>query len=202
MLRMTRPDTDDELFTRMRAGDESAFTLLYRRWQGALFRFVLRLSGSAEVAEDVVQEVFLVLMREMCSYDPERGKLASYLYGVARNKLWRRLERERPFVELLANDGCEDQDGPAPNGHQEDALNKLVREESSANLWTAVRGLPHSYREALISCDLQELSYEDAAQVLECPIGTVRSRLHRGRRLLAEKLLRQEFEPGRRAVAG
>jgi RNA polymerase sigma-70 factor (ECF subfamily) len=199
---MTRTDTDDELFTRMRAGDESAFTLLYRRWQGALFRFVLRLSGSAEVAEDVVQEVFLVLMREMCTYDPERGKLASYLYGVARNKLWRRLERERPFVELLANDGSEDQDGPAPYGHREDALSKLVREESSANLWTAIRGLPRSYREAVISCDLQELSYEDAAQVLDCPIGTVRSRLHRGRRLLAEKLLRQEFEPGRQAAAG
>jgi RNA polymerase sigma-70 factor, ECF subfamily len=198
---MTQPGNDDELFLFMRAGDESAFTLLYRRWQGALFRFVLRLSGSAEIAEDVVQEVFLVMMHEMCSFDPGRGKLASYLYGVARNKLWRRLERERPFVELVGDAG-EDQDGPAAHRRQEDALSELLREEGCANLWTAVRGLPRSYREAVVTCDLQELSYEDAAQVLECPIGTVRSRLHRGRRLLAEKLLRQDSEPRRQAAAG
>ncbi len=199
---MTRTASDDELFLRMREGDESAFTLLYRRWQGALFRFVLRQSGSAQIAEDVVQEVFLVMMHEMCSFDPERGKLASYLYGVARNKLWHRLERERSYVELLTDDAGECRDGRAIHGPQEDVLCRLVREEDTATLWTAVRALPRSYREAVVICDLQELSYEDAAEVLECPIGTVRSRLHRGRRLLAEKLLLQDSEPRRQAASG
>src|ERR1700704_5172240 len=87
------PETDDELLTRLRSGDEQAFVALYRRRQAALYRFALHISNSMPVAEDVTQEVFLALLREECGYDPERGTLSGYLFGIARKHVLRHLER-------------------------------------------------------------------------------------------------------------
>ena len=97
---MTLPQTtsDDDLLRQMMAGDEGAFTELYRRRQGGVYRFALHMSGSEAIAEDVTQEVFIVLMREAHNYDPKRGSLAAYLYGISRNHVLRRLERDRLFV--------------------------------------------------------------------------------------------------------
>jgi RNA polymerase sigma-70 factor (ECF subfamily) len=93
-------ETDEELLLRMQSGDEEAFLALYRRRQAGLFRFALHMSGSMPVAEDVTQEVFLALLREDCGYDPDRGTLSGYLFGIARKLVLRHLERGRSNVPL------------------------------------------------------------------------------------------------------
>jgi RNA polymerase sigma-70 factor, ECF subfamily len=187
------PSNDDDLLRRLREGDEAALAALYGRWQAPVFRLALRLSGSREVAEDVAQEVFLALMRGVSGYDPARGPLSSYLFGMARNQVLRRIERERPYVALEPEDEDDVREDPA--GSFADPLDSLVRQEDVERVREAVLSLPLHYREAVVLCDLQLLSYEEAASVLACALGTVRSRLARGRELLAAKLLRRASGP-------
>ena len=91
-------ETDDELLMLMRSGDEQAFLTLYRRRQAAIYRFALHMSGSVTAAEDTTQEVFLALIRDECGFDPERGTLSGYLFGIARKLVLRYLERGRSDV--------------------------------------------------------------------------------------------------------
>lgn len=168
--------SESEMLDRTLAGDEGAFTALYRLRQGAIFRFVLHMTGSVEIAEDVTQETFLVLLTHGRRFDPSRGNLGSFLYGIARNQLLRRLE-SRP---LNPPDG-----DPVSS---EDLFDDLTRRQTIDQVRRAVLTLPTPYREAVVLCDLEETTYEEAAGILEIPIGTVRSRLNRGRALLAHKL--------------
>ena len=178
-------ETDDELLTRLRRGDEAAFVTLYRRRQGAIYRFAMHMSGSATAAEDITQEVFLALLRRECGYDPERGTLSGYLFGIARKLVLRNLERGRADVALET----EPDDASMPElAVIDDPLIDLTRREGTEALRRAVMALPRRYREVVLLCDLEELYYADAAVVLRCPIGTVRSRMHRARALLFEKL--------------
>jgi len=187
---MTRFDpSDDELFERLRSGEGEAFTLLYRRWQGPLYRFALRMSGAAATAEDVVQEVFMALIHRADGYDPTRGRLGPYLYGMARNKVLQRLQRERAYVPLVSGADGEPSAEPASC---DDPLLDLTRRERIEAVRAAILSLPTHYREAVVLGDLQGLSYEDAAAALGCAVGTVRSRLHRGRELLLAKLRTRE----------
>lgn len=172
--------TDEQLLRRMAAGDEDALVALYRRRQGAVYRFAVQMTGSAAVAEDVTQEVFLELLRNPKRFDPSRGSVAAFLYGMARNFVLRRLQGER-------EQGCE------PEVLEQvaatcDPLGDLTRIERIGALREAVLALPRHYREAVVLCDLHEMSYEQAAGVLGCAVGTVRSRLHRARAMLAERL--------------
>src|SRR5215510_896217 len=93
--------TDGELIQLIAAGDEGAFTTVYRTHQARIYRFALLMSGSAATAEDVTQEVFIVLMREASRYDPSRGSLSAYLYGIARNHVLRCLDRDRSYVPII-----------------------------------------------------------------------------------------------------
>src|ERR1041385_4614954 len=179
---------DAELLRLMLGGDEDAFTALYRRRQGAVYRFALQMSGSEALAEDVVQETFMVLMREGRNFDPARGSLAAYLYGIARNHVLRAFDRERALVRFE-----EESEGEGEATHENlvarpDPLGDLTRGEMFERLRLAVLALPPHYREALVLCDLEEMSYAEAADALNCAVGTVRSRLHRARAMLAEKL--------------
>jgi RNA polymerase sigma-70 factor, ECF subfamily len=180
--------SDDELLTLLRAGDEIAFVTLYRRRQGGIYRFALRMSGSEAIAEDVTQEVFLTLMRGDGHYDPSRGSFSAYLFGVARNQVRRRLEKDRFLSPIY--DGDEDCESPTPESlvALNDPLGDLTRKETIASVRQAVLALPAHYREVVALCDLQEMSYADASAALGCAVGTVRSRLHRARALLVEKL--------------
>jgi RNA polymerase sigma-70 factor, ECF subfamily len=187
---MTKPMTssDAELLRLMMTGDEPAFTALYRRHQGIVYRFALLMSGSAQLAEEVTQEVFWALIREAQRFDPARGPLASYLYGIARNQVLRLLARERPYVPLV-EETEEGEAVPLPQLiAQDNPLSDCTRNELSRLVHQAVLALPARYREVIVLCDFQELSYAEAALVLDCPVGTVNSRLHRGHALLLKKL--------------
>jgi RNA polymerase sigma-70 factor (ECF subfamily) len=186
-------ESDDELLNRARAGDESGFVSLYRRMQGPIFRYVLNLTGSTAQAEDVTQEVFMALIRDSCGYNPERGTLAGYLFGVARNQVLRQLDRNRLFVE---SDPEEVERNNSESRFVGDPMIDLLRQEGIEVLRRAVVSLPKRYREVVVLCDLEELDYAEVATLLNCPIGTVRSRLHRARGLLMEKL-QQRSDPKR-----
>jgi len=191
------PETDDKLLIRIRSGDEEAFAALYRQRQAAIYRFALHMSGSMPAAEDVVQEVFLVLLREDCGFDPERGTLSGYLFGIARKLVLRHVERGRSDVALES----ELDEAALPElAVNDDPLAELTEREGIAALRRAVQALPRRYREVVVLCDLEEVDYADAAVALGCPIGTVRSRLHRARGLLLDKL-NQERNP-RQAMRG
>jgi RNA polymerase sigma-70 factor (ECF subfamily) len=188
MTLLSNPN-DAELLRSMAAGNEDAFVALYRRRQGAVYRFALQMSGSAAVAEEVTQEVFMALIREGGRYDPARGSLAAYLYGVARNHVLRCLEKDRPYVPMAdepQNDNR--QVTPAALVSKDDPAADLVRRERIESVRRAVLALPPHYREVVVLCDLHEMSYAEAAAATGCAIGTIRSRLHRGRALLAQML--------------
>ena len=178
--------SDSELLRLMLAGDEEALALLYRRRQGGIYRFALQMSGSKTIAEDVTQDVFLFLMREGHVFDPARGSLSAFLFGVARNHVLRRLRVEH----LLAPLGDEsDDDVPLVHASSELCpLEDLTRAETIESVRKAVLSLPSKYREVVVLCELQDISYGETAEILGCAIGTVRSRLHRARALLLAKL--------------
>ena len=181
-------ERDDVLLRRAGKGDEEAFTLLYRRHQAALYRFALRMSGNAWAAEEIVQDVFMTLMRDPKKYDPARGTLGGFLYGVTRNRVLKHIERsprrEVPLEEKNENGAGSrivllDSSTPATQAE---------KRERAEQVWAAVLDLPAEFREAVVLCELEEWSYEEAAQMIGCPIGTIRSRLHRGRALLMARL--------------
>lgn len=180
--------SDEALLELLRAGDEDAFVVLYRRRQGGIYRFALRMSGSESVAEDVTQEVFLHLMNGNGNFDAARGSFQAYLFGIARNQVLRRIERERAYLPISHDDG--EQESSAIEGliTTHDPLGDLTRRERIDGLRQAVLALPAHYREVVVLCDLHEMSYAEAAEALGCAIGTVRSRLHRARAILVERL--------------
>jgi RNA polymerase sigma-70 factor, ECF subfamily len=176
------PESDDVLTRRTAAGDRDAFATLYRRHQRTVFRFARQMSGSDATAEDVTQEVFLILMRQIGRYDPQRASLPTLLYGIARNVILQRLARTRPTLTIDEIESTHDE--PAV---ESDALGAIQREEIVRRVRRAILDLPEPFREVVVLADLHGLSYAEVAAVLECPHGTVRSRLYR-RRLLAERL--------------
>lgn len=190
-MMLIKTTSDHDLLNRMLAGDEGAFSALYSRRQAAVYRFALQMTGNVVIAEDVTQEVFMELIEHGSRFDPERGALASFLYGVARNLVLRRLEKDRAQAPAaLLEDELENFAG------DDDVLGDLTRRETIEQVRKAVLSLPEVYREVVVLCDLQDLSYEDAAAALDFPVGTVRSRLNRGRGMLAQKL-RGKQEEGR-----
>jgi RNA polymerase sigma-70 factor (ECF subfamily) len=191
---------DDVLLRRAAKGDEDAFTVLYRRHQAAIYRFALRMTGNAWASEEIVQDVFMTLMREPKKYDAGRAALAAYLYGIARNRVMKHLERLPREVALDEYNENGSRNGAAIISamtpmHWAEAQERLLQVRA------AVLELPAEFREAVVLCELEELSYEEAAQRIGCPIGTIRSRLHRGRALLLAKLEMLRDVPRRYSAA-
>jgi RNA polymerase sigma-70 factor, ECF subfamily len=176
----------DELITRIAAGDRDAFAQLYRQHRSNVFRFALHMCGAPAVAEDVVHDVFVAVIERASRYRPGLSSVLAWLIGIARNHVKRR-RSERPVVPLPENDDDETVDRRAL-AIDADPLIHLACQRRVAALRRALLDVPLKYREAVVLCDLQELSYAEAAAVLGCAIGTVRSRLHRGRALLAKRL--------------
>jgi RNA polymerase sigma-70 factor, ECF subfamily len=191
---------DDVLLRRSAKGDEEAFTVLYRRHQAPLYRFALRMSGHPWAAEEIVQDVFMTLIREPRKFDPQRGTLGAFLYGVTRNRVMKHLERTPRNLSL-------DEKNEGGSGIHARVIDRFTpadfaeTRERSQQVRAAVLELPVEFRETVALCELEEMSYEEAARLLDCPVGTIRSRLHRGRALLLAKLEMLRDTP-RRANAG
>ena len=181
-------ERDDVLLSWAAKGDEEAFTVLYRRRQAPLYRFALRMTGSAWAAEEIVQDVFMTLIREPGKFDVDRGNtLAAYLFGIARNKIMKYHERMPREISLVERH----EDGTGGGVMLQDPFTPAMwaeKRERLEKVRAAVMELPIEFREAVVLCELEELSYDEAAMMLDCPIGTIRSRLHRGRALLLAKL--------------
>jgi RNA polymerase sigma-70 factor, ECF subfamily len=198
--RIAEQERDDVLLRRAGKGDEEAFTLLYRRHQAAMYRFALRMTGNTWAAEEIVQDVFMTLMRDPKKYDATRGALGAFLYGVARNRVMKHLERlprEIPLEE-------KNEDGTGSGIVLQDASTPAMwaeKRERMQQVRAAVLELPVEFREAVVLCELEEMSYEEAAHMAGCPIGTIRSRLHRGRALLMAKLEMLRGVPRRASAA-
>jgi RNA polymerase sigma-70 factor (ECF subfamily) len=174
---------DQGLLTAFKRGDRDAFATIYRRHSRAVFRFAFYMAGDADTADELTQEVFVWLIHHPDKFDPARGSLPAFLGGVAR-KFLRRQQRARgrwspleDALQLLQAMSFSRTSSP----RMEAALDEVqVRE--------AIALLPIRYREAIVLCDLQENDYAETARILGCSVGTIRSRLHRGRGLLARKL--------------
>lgn len=188
------------LLRRALAEDEAAFLVLYERLKGGIFRYVFYMTNSRTVAEEVTQEVFILLLKEGRSYREERGDVGAFAFGIARNFI-RRIERRESKYEPIP-DG--DSGTELPGGlisEPESVSRELIRNEVTAQVQAAIASLPDHYRHAVVLCDLCELSYEQAASRLHCAVGTIRSRLNRAHAILAEKLkLLRRNEPQIRAT--
>jgi len=193
---------DVELLRRLAAGDDDAFLEFYRRHQGGLYRYAVHMSGSPQSAADVVQETFLTLIRHAGKYDERKGAPAAFLFGIARNHLRKLHEKEGRYVPLSEEFSAGLSDGatgdwrhsngnggpPGKAGQPEMILDGLERAQIAELLRDAILTLPEHFREPVTLCDLEGKSYGEAAALLECPVGTVRSRLNRARSMLLDKL--------------
>ena len=189
---MSESAADDvSLIEALAGGDAEAARELYRRHCHPILRFALAMTDSRATAEDVVHDTFVELLQRPGNYDRGRGSLRAFLYGIARH----RIARSARAAGIAPPDGDPDEDAPgrlaagkpaelaASAGTPED---QAERSQDIARLRAAIRALPLVYREVIAWCDLGEVSYASVADILDCPIGTVRSRLHRARALLAE----------------
>ena len=158
--------SESDLLRRAEAGDEDAFCALYKQFQGPVYRFARHMAGSVAVAEDVTQEVFMMLIEKRSRFDASRGTLRSYLLGTARHLLLRRFERDQKFVTLPDAESSNGATSTANLGnHMQPSVPPIdpVRSENIERLRQAVLGLPAEYRETVVLCDLQEFSYDQAA---------------------------------------
>ena len=185
---MTTEPTDTELLRQVHAGQADAFTALYRRHQGPLYRYALLRCGSGDAAADIVQEAFMGLLTGRLGYDPLRGQLQHFLFGVARNlalKLDEARQRHPQLPERPDDDGEPDLDAASESAGP---LARLLGNQAAEEVRRALSLLPPHYRDPVILYELHELSYQEIATVCQVDIGTVRSRLARGRAALARRL--------------
>jgi len=160
-----------------RRGDETAFSRLFARHQRQLFRYATYMGG-ADAADDIVQDTFLAVLRQKGRTDTLSGSVIGYLIGIARHLVMKQRAQIWPAAEETV-----DLPSDEPN-----AFDRLVISESVDHVRAAVQSLPPAYREVVVLCELEDIDYADAAAMMQCPVGTVRSRLHRARALLATKL--------------
>ena len=174
---------DAGLLERVRRGDEQAFATLFARYKRAIYRYGVYMCGR-EAADDVVQDTFLAVLRQTGRHDAPTSSVGGYLFGIARHVVMKRMAARKDW-SFTDTDAGEPDDRP---GIEPAVFEDLVRAQTVETVRTAILALPAACREAIVLCELHEMPYAEAAQVMHVPIGTVRSRLHRARTLLAGKL--------------
>lgn len=176
---------DTERMARLAAGDTGALRELYEKHGRALLRFSSAMCRSRQAAEDLVHDTFVALLRGPHLFDPAQGSAFNYLCGVLRHRVSRHFRQQKRWVTLVENDSAAD--------HEPSPADEIARSEVSAVFRQAMLELPLQHREIIALCDLEELPYHAVAAILDCPIGTVRSRLHRARALLTIRLASLEL---------
>lgn len=182
--------TDLDLVERHRYGDPSAFEEVYRRYGDMVFNLCYRLSGDPDQAADLTQEAFLRIFRHVGRF---RGgsSLKTWVYRVALNHCRSRLGRRQLAVRPLAEDG---ELGPEAVDPRRGPEERAIARDEGRRLTRALAQVPVPFREAVVLFDLQGLSYEEIARVLGVRLGTVRSRLARGRERLRQ-ILEEDLGP-------
>ena len=179
------PPSDGELMARAQTGAREAFALLVDRHKDVLVGYLTRLTGEVERAEDLAQEAFLRLYASARNYE-ERGQLRAYLFRIATNLLRseeRRSARWRRLRDLFAHSNGHGETGLAPSQER-----RLLSAEIGGRVGEAIAELPLRYRAPLVLREIEGLSYREIGGALGCREGTVKSRIHRGRRLLRDQL--------------
>jgi RNA polymerase sigma-70 factor (ECF subfamily) len=179
------PDPDVDLVARHRAGDARAFDEVYVRYSGMVYGLALRLSANPQEAEDLTQDVFLRIYRHLAGF---RGgsSLKTWVYRVALNQCRSRFARFRPPTQGLFEEGVEEapQLRDPSRGPEEIALST----DTARRISEALARLPLVFREAVVLRDLEGLAYEEIADATGVRVGTVRSRIARGREQLRQLL--------------
>lgn len=182
-------DTDQELVRRVQAGDQTAFNLLVLKYQHRVLKLVGRFVNDAAEAEDVAQEAFLKAYRALASF---RGDSAFYtwLYRIAINTAKNALvsQRRRPVDFDLDLQDPEQYDRQAKLKEADTPEGVLLTDEIRAVVEEAMEQLPEDLRTAIVLRELEGLSYEEIAEAMDCPVGTVRSRIFRAREAIDKKL--------------
>lgn len=177
-------ESDDQLIQATLGGSREAFGHLVRKYQDRLFNGMVQITRDPVEAEDVVQEAFINAFTKLSSF---HGKSAffTWLYRIAYNVAISRMRKKKPAVSLGSRDEANQlqlpDDGPGPD-------EGLENEEQAAQLMQAMGYLKEEHRTILVLREMDELDYEAIGEILDLPIGTVRSRLHRARSQLKEQL--------------
>ncbi len=189
-------ETDEELMERFQAGDTAAMEVLFGRFQKPLFNFFFRMVARRETAEDLVQETFIKVCRFGHTFRGSEAKFTTWLYSVAGNQCRDHLrytarrpetsmvemgEMEEDFLENHVSDPTSQTGSSSVEDH-------LLRMEVQSILKQAVRSLPEKERTAIILREYQGLEYKEIAEVLGCPIGSVKVLIFRARQRLRERL--------------
>jgi RNA polymerase sigma-70 factor (ECF subfamily) len=190
------PPPDDELIRRFLAGDTGAFTQLVERHRRRVYNLCLRLLGDADDAADAAQDTFVSVLTKL---DRFRGDAAftTWVHRIAVNACYdvTRRRRRQPMLRLAGEGDAppEETGPPVPDPADEVA--------GTRDVLAALRAIPEEFRTAVVLADLQDLPYEEVAKVLDVPIGTVKSRVHRGRVALARAMGLEGREHDRTAGA-
>jgi RNA polymerase sigma-70 factor, ECF subfamily len=167
----------------------------------AVYRFALRLTGSADQAQDLVQDTFLRAFRSWDQYTPGT-QCKSWLFTICRNLYLRQRERGQRHAEIVEKNAPRDQDTESPVNPLwsavagKDPEGEFFASIVDAEVLKAIHALPEEYRTAVVLSDLEGLSYDEIAAMLDVPVGTVKSRLFRGRRRLQQVLYEYAVETG------
>ncbi len=195
----TGSDSDARLAERLRKRDEQAFLQLYDQHQRSVYRFLMHMTGSVSAAEELTQEVFVVILDAICAgktnqFDPEKGTLESYLLGIARNLARAEHRRTRRLLSLESvletSEWSRNFERLCRESADWDAATALALRSELRILYRAILELPEHYRAVVVLCSLQQKSYQEAAALLKCSDGTVASRMNRAKALLTGKLRR------------
>ena len=184
-------EQEQELLDRCLAGEDSAWEALLKAYTRKIYNLCYRFTGRVEEAEDVTQEVFIKVFQTLKSYHAAQGSFGTWLNRVARNHLvdhYRRARKDR-VTSSLEEELAEVEQTPSPHIQPTGQVESRERREV---LQTALDKLSPDLREAVILRDLHDLDYEEIAQVLRVPQGTVKSRINRGRLELGRVLKRME----------
>jgi RNA polymerase sigma-70 factor (ECF subfamily) len=187
--RMSEAQVDQMLVERVQKGDKRAFDLLINKYQHRIISLVSRYVGDQADAMDVAQEAFIKAYRAI---DRFRGDSAFYtwLYRIAINtaKNWLVARKRRPPATDIDAADAEQYDIESRLKEQGTPENELLREEIKQTVYDAIADLPEDLRTAIMLREMEGMSYEDIAVTMECPIGTVRSRIFRAREAIDQKL--------------
>ncbi|MEX0984839.1 MAG: sigma-70 family RNA polymerase sigma factor [Actinomycetota bacterium] len=187
---MSEPAPDDELVRRYLAGDAGAFSTLMQRHQQRVYSVCLRVLGNRDDAADAVQDAFLSALRKLGQFRGD-SLFTTWLYRVAVNACYDilRKRRRQPMLHLAEDpDGPAREEGPAALDHADEVV-------GTVDAATALARVPEEFRVTLVLADVHDMAYEEISRVLDVPIGTVKSRVHRGRLALARAMGIDAREP-------